>query len=69
MAFEEVKIPVLLIILTGVGPVKGENEACMVEGKSYTSSFSGIKLLSVPRKALHRQLNYDLYKTKTLIDT
>ena len=51
MAFKGVKIPALLIILTGVGLVKGENEACMVEGKSYTSSFSGRKLVSVPQES------------------
>ena len=51
MAVEGVKIPALLIILTGVWLVKGENETCMVEGKSYTSSFSGRKLVSVPQES------------------
>ena len=41
----------MLIILTGVGLDKGENEACMVEGKSYTSSFSERKLVSVPQES------------------
>ena len=35
----------LLIIFTGIGLVKGENEAC------YTSSFSGRKLVSVPQES------------------
>ena len=44
-------IPALLIILTGVGIVKGQNEACMLEGKSYTSSFSRRKHVSVPQES------------------
>ena len=44
-------IPALLIILTVAGLDKGENEACMVEGKSYTSSFSRRKLVSVPQES------------------
>ena len=44
-------IPALLIILTGVGLVQVENEAFMVEGKSYTSSFSGRKLVSVTQES------------------
>ena len=43
-------MPALLIILTGIGLVKGEN-TCMVEGKSYTSSFSKRKLVSVPQES------------------
>ena len=51
MAFKRVKIPALLIILIGVGLVTGENEAGMVEEKSYTSSFSRRKLVSVPHES------------------
>ena len=51
MAFKRVKIPALLIILTEVGLVKGENETCMGEGKSYTSSFNRRKLVSVPQES------------------
>ena len=51
MTFEGVNIPGLLIILTWVGLVKGESEACVVEGKCYTSSFSVRKLVSVPQES------------------
>ena len=37
--------------LTGVGLVKRENEACMVEGKSYMSFFSRRKLVSIPQES------------------
>ena len=40
--------------------VKGENEACMVEGKSYTSSLAGENLYLSLRKAVHRQHIYCL---------
>ena len=37
--------------LTGVGLDKGENEACMVEGKGCMSSFGRRKLVSVPQES------------------